>query len=256
MALAGYHMPATAALAAAGYGACFGIMPIGWIVLAAVFLYHLTLRTGQFEIIRRSIARLSSDRRMQALLIAFSFEAFLEGAAGFGAPVAISSALLLGLGFPPLYAAGMALIANTAPVAFGSLGIPIVTLAQYSKMSDFALGQMAGRQLTPFSLLIPFWLVFAMSGWRGLRGCWPALLVSGGTYAVLQLLISNFVGVALVNVVSGLGSMLALALFLRVWQPAQEWRFPGEAAAPAAEADALCRPGWCSAPGRPGCCCR
>lgn len=238
VALGGYHMPAAAALAAAGYGACFGIMPIGWIVLAAVFLYHLTLRTGQFEIIRRSIARLSSDRRMQALLIAYSFGAFLEGAAGFGAPVAISSALLLGLGFPPLYAAGMALIANTAPVAFGSLGIPIVTLAQYSKMSDFALGQVAGRQLTPFSLLIPFWLVYAMSGWRGIRGCWPALLVSGGTYAVLQLVISNCVGVALVNVVSGLGSMVALALFLRVWKPAQEWRFPDEVAATAAEADA------------------
>ena len=165
-----FHMPVRAALAAAGYGACFGLLPIGWIVLAAVFLFHLTVRSGQFEIVKRSVAAISPDRRMQALLIAFSFGTFLEGAAGFGTPVAISAALLIGIGFPPLYAAGLALMANTSPVAFGGLGTPILTLAKVSGIDEMALSQMAGRQLTLFSLIIPAWLVAVMSGWKGVQG--------------------------------------------------------------------------------------
>ncbi len=223
-----YRMPAASATAAAGYGACFGLLPIGWIVLSAVFLYHLTVRSGQFEIIKRSVAAISPDRRMQALLIAFSFGTFLEGAAGFGTPVAISAALLIGLGFSPLYAAGMALIANTSPVAFGALGTPIITLAKVSGIDEFALSQMAGRQLPFFSLIMPAWLVAVMSGWKGVKGCWPAILVCGGSFAAIQFWISNFHGPGLVDVLGGVGSMVALAVFLRYWQPREIWRFPGE----------------------------
>ena len=165
-----FGMPASAALAAAGYGACFGLLPIGWIVLAAVFLFHLTVRAGQFEVLKRSVSAISPDRRMQALLIAFSFGAFLEGAAGFGTPVAISAALMIGIGFSPLYAAGLALLANTAPVAFGALGTPIITLAKVSGLDEMALSQMAGRQLPLFSLLIPAWLVALMSRLEGREG--------------------------------------------------------------------------------------
>ena len=159
-------MPLSAALMSAVHGACFGLLPIGWIVLAAVFLFHLTVRSGQFEIVKHSVAAISPDRRMQALLIAFSFGTFVEGAAGFGTPVAISAALLIGLGFSPLYAAGLALLANTSPVAFGALGTPITTLAKISGMDELALSQMAGRQLPFFSLIVPAWLVATMSGWR------------------------------------------------------------------------------------------
>lgn len=224
----GFGMPAPSALAAAGYGAAFGLMPIGWIVLAAVFLYHLTVRTGQFEIVKRSVLVISPDRRMQALLIAYSFGTFIEGAAGFGTPVAISSALMIGLGFSPLYAAGLALLANTAPVAFGALGTPILMLAKVSGLDEMALSQMAGRQLTLFALIVPAWLVVVMSGWRGLRGCWPAVLVSGGSFAAIQCAIANFHGPALVDVVGGLASLVLLAIFLRFWQPREIWRFPDE----------------------------
>ena len=172
-----FRMPVAAALAAAAYGGCYGLLPIGWIVLAAVFLYHLTVRSGQFDVVKRSVTAISPDRRMQALLIAFSFGTFLEGAAGFGTPVAISAALLIGLGFRPLYAAGLALLANTSPVAFGALGTPIILLAKVSGINEMALSQMAGRQLTLFSLIIPAWLVAVMSGWKGVKGCWPAILV-------------------------------------------------------------------------------
>ncbi len=223
-----FKMPASAALASAGYGACFGLLPIGWIVLAAVFLYHLTVRSGQFEVVKRSVSAISPDRRMQALLIAFSFGTFLEGAAGFGTPVAISAALLIGLGFSPLYAAGLALLANTSPVAFGALGTPIITLARVSGIKEMALSQMAGRQLTPFSLIIPVWLVAMMAGWKGVRGCWPAILVCGGSFAAFQFCISNWHGPALVNVLGGIGSLVALSVFLRFWQPKEIWRFPEE----------------------------
>jgi lactate permease len=234
-----YEMPAKPALAAAGFGACFGLVPIGWIVLNAVFLYHLTLRSGQFEIVKRSVAAISPDRRMQALLIAFSFGTFLEGAAGFGTPVAISAALLIGLGFSPLYAAGLALIANTSPVAFGALGTPIITLADVAgyKGHELELSQMAGRQLPLFSLVIPAWLVAIMSGWRGVKGCWPAILVCGGTFAVTQYVLANFHGPTLVGVAGGVGSLVALAVFLRFWQPKEVWRFPDEQTRPAAPHD-------------------
>lgn len=235
---------------AAGNGAAFGLFPIGWIVLAAIFLYTLTVETGHFEIVKQSVMALSDDRRIQALLIAFCFGAFVEGAAGFGTPVAISAALLIGAGFKPLHAAGMALIANTSPVAFGALGTPILTLADITMPQDLTglpipagmtpegwwalqLSKMAGRQLPFFSLVIPAWLVWVLSGWRGVRGVWPALVVCGGTFAAVQYAVANFHGPALVDVAGGLASLVALALFLKVWKPKERWQFPDEVAAPA-----------------------
>jgi lactate permease len=226
VAIFGFGMPAVPALMAAGNGAAYGMLPIGWIVVAAVFMFHLTVAAGQFEIVKRSVAAISSDQRMQALLIAFSFGTFVEGAAGFGTPVAISAALLIGLGFTPLYAAGLALLANTSPVAFGALGTPIIMLAKVSGLDEMTLSQMAGRQLPLFSLVVPAWLVAVMSGWRGVRDCWPAIVVCGGSFAALQFLTSNLHGPTLVDVIGGLGSLVALAAFLRVWQPAEVWRFP------------------------------
>src|SRR6476660_1870741 len=223
-----YHMPWHMALASAIYGACFGLFPIGWIVLAAIFLYSLTVQTGQFEIVKHSVAGLSADRRLQALLIAFSFGAFVEGAAGFGTPVAISAALMIGTGFSPLHAAGLALIANTAPVAFGALGTPIITLADVTQLDEMKLSSMAGRQLPFFSLIVPAWLVWTMSGWRGVRGVWPAILVSGGSFALVQFWISNWFGPRLVDVAGGLASLILLAAFLKIWRPKDVWRFKAE----------------------------
>jgi lactate permease len=214
--------------AAAGFGAAFGLFPIGWIVLAAIFLYRLTVETGQFEIVKHSVAALSDDRRIQALLIAFSFGAFVEGAAGFGTPVAISAALLMGAGFRPIHAAGLALLANTSPVAFGALGTPIITLANVTGLDVGKLSAMAGRQLPFFSLIIPAWLVWMMAGWRATLAVWPALLVCGGSFALVQFLTANLHGPWLVDVAGGLVSLAALALFLRVWQPRQTWHFPDE----------------------------
>ncbi len=207
------------------YGAAYGLFPIGWIVVAAIFLYNLTVETGQFAIVKHSVAALSDDQRIQALLIAFCFGAFVEGAAGFGTPVAISSALLMGAGFRPLDAAGLALIANTAPVAFGALGTPILMLQKVTDLDLMQLSQMAGRQLPFFSLLIPAWLVWAMAGWRGMVGVWPALLVCGGSFALFQWLIANYHGPWLVDIGAGLISLISLAVFLRVWQPRTIWRF-------------------------------
>jgi lactate permease len=224
-----YGMPPTAAAATAIYGAAYGFLPIGWIVLNAVFLYELTVATGQFQILRRSVGQLSKDRRVQALLVAFSFGAFIEGACGFGAPIAICSALLIGLGFAPLYAAGLSLIANTAPVAFGSIGIPILTLASVTGIPAQTLGMMAGRQLPFVSVIIPIWLVATLSGWRGLRGVWPAVLVCGGTFGIVQFLWSNFIGVELVDIAGGVASIGALALLCRTWQPRDIWTFEGDA---------------------------
>jgi lactate permease len=221
-------MPASAAFAAAEYGVFFGLMPIGWIVFNAIFLYQLTVHAGQFDIIKRSVVAISPDRRIQALLIAFSFGTFLEGAAGFGTPVAISAALLIGIGFSPLYAAGLALLANTAPVAFGALGTPIITLAKVSGINEMALSQMAGRQLPLFSLIVPVWLVAIMSGRKGVKGCWPAILVCGGSYAVIQFVLANFNGPTLVGVLGGAGSLVILTVFLHFWQPKEIWRFPDE----------------------------
>jgi len=215
-------------LAAAANGAAFGLFPIGWIVLAAIFLYHLTVETGQFEIVKHSVAALSDDRRIQALLIAFSFGAFVEGAAGFGTPVAISAALLMGAGFRPIQAAGLALLANTSPVAFGALGTPILTLANVTGLDALKLSAMAGRQLPFFSLIVPIWLVWTLAGWRATLAIWPALLVCGGSFALVQCLVANLHGPWLVDVAGGIVSLVCLALFLRVWQPRTTWHFPDE----------------------------
>jgi lactate permease len=228
-----YGMPLDTAGATALYGAAYGLFPIGWIILNAVFLYNLTVETGQFEIVKGSVARLSADRRIQALLVAFSFGAFIEGAAGFGTPVAITAALLMGLGFTPLYAAGLSLIANTAPVAYGAIGTPIITLAAVTGLPVEALSAMAGRQLPIVSVIIPAWLVVTMSGWKGLRGVWPAVLVSGGTFAIVQFLWSNYVGPELVDIIGGLASLGCLALFCTWWKPREAWEFPEAAGAPA-----------------------
>src|SRR6478672_2905701 len=224
-----YGMPVPTAAATAIYGAAYGFLPIGWIILNAVFLYNLTVHTGQFEIVKASVGRLSADRRIQALLVAFAFGAFIEGASGFGTPVAICSALLIGLGFTPLYAAGLSLIANTAPVAFGAIGAPILTLAAVTGIPAQTIGMMAGRQLPFVSLIVPAWLVVTMSGWRGLRGVWPAVLVCGGTFAIVQFAWSNYVGVELVDIAGGLASIAALSFFCRVWHPKDRWADPAVA---------------------------
>ena len=214
-----FGMPIEAALATTVFGAAYGLFPIGWIVLCAIFLYNLTVTSGTFDTVKGSVARLSSDRRIQALLIAFSFGAFIEGASGFGTPVAISAALLMGLGFAPRYAASLSLIANTAPVAFGAIGTPILTLAAVTGLPAFTLGAMAGRQLPFVSVLIPAWLIVTMSGWRGLRGVWPAVLVCGGSFAAVQLFWSNFVGPELVDIAGGLMSLACLGVFCLWWHP-------------------------------------
>ena len=242
-----YGMPLGTATATAAYGAAYGFLPIGWIVLNAVFLYNLTVETGQFEVIKASVGRLSRDRRIQALLVAFSFGAFIEGASGFGTPVAICSALLIGLGFTPLYAAGLSLIANTAPVAFGAIGTPILTLAAVTDIPAMTIGKMAGRQLPFVSLLVPAWLVATMSGWRGLRSVMPAVLVCGGTFAIVQFAWSNYVGVELVDIAGGLASIAALAAFCRVWQPKDEWE-SAEVAAPVSDGQKSVRSASAAAP--------
>ncbi len=214
-----YGMPVKLALAAAGYGAAFGFLPIGWLIINAIFIYQLSVETGQFAVLQKQIAGVSGDRRIQALLLAFSFGAFIEGAAGFGAPVAISGALMIGLGFKPLEAAKLALIGNTAPVAFGSLGIPLVTLAPLTGLDLLQLSAMVGRQLPIFSLIVPFWLVAAQAGWRGMIGVWPACLVAGGSFGIMQFVMSNFHGPWLVDIVSAAVSMLSLVVLMRFWQP-------------------------------------
>jgi lactate permease len=244
-----YGMPAKTAAAAALYGAAYGFLPIGWIVLNAVFLYSLTVETGQFDVLKTSVGHLSADRRIQALLVAFAFGAFIEGASGFGTPVAICSALLIGLGFTPLYAAGLSLIANTAPVAFGAIGTPILTLAAVTGIPATTIGMMAGRQLPFVSLIVPAWLVVTMSGWRGLRSVWPAVFVCGATFAAVQFAWSNYVGVELVDIAGGLLSIAALSLFCRVWQPADRWS--DSAVAEPAAADAPPSSAFASAPARP-----
>ncbi len=220
-----FKMPIVFALAAAVSGAAYGLFPIGWIVLAAIFVYDITVATGQFDVLKRAVAGIASDRRIQALLIAFSFGAFIEGAAGFGTPVAITAAMLIGLGFKPLKAATISLIGNTAPVAFGALGTPIIALARVTGLPLDQLSAMTGRQLPFFSLLVPFWLVWAMVGFRGMREVWPACLVAGLSFGIVQFLVSNFHGPWLVDIAGALVSIGALLLLLRVWQPSSSWRF-------------------------------
>lgn len=219
LALFFYRMPPQMVAAAAAYGAAFGLFPIGWIVVNAIFIYELSVRTGQFEVLKGQVSGLARDKRLQALLIAYCFGAFIEGAAGFGAPVAITGALMIGLGFRPLEAACLALIGNTAPVAFGSLGIPLVTLSKVTGLDLLALSAMTGRQLPLFSFIIPFWLIAVQAGWRGMLGVWPACLVTGASFAATQFLVSNLHGPWLVDLAASLVSMTALVLLLRVWQP-------------------------------------
>ncbi|ASL25524.1 L-lactate permease [Azotobacter chroococcum] len=219
VAIFAYGMPTDMALAAAGYGFAYGLWPIAWIIVAAVFLYKLTVKSGQFEIIRSSVLSITGDQRLQVLLIGFSFGAFLEGAAGFGAPVAITAALLVGLGLNPLYAAGLCLIANTAPVAFGALGIPIIVAGQVTGIDAFDIGAMAGRQLPFLSIIVPFWLVAMMDGWRGIKETWPAALMAGASFAITQYFTSNYIGPELPDITSALVSLVCLTLFLKVWQP-------------------------------------
>jgi len=223
-----YGMPAQYALLATFQGMLFGLFPVCWIVITALFIYNMSVTTGQFEIIKNSLASISDDRRMQALLIAFSFGAFIEGAAGFGTPVAMTCAMLVGLGFNPLYAAGICLLANTAPVAFGAIGIPIVVGAQVSGVDEMALSKLVGRTLPFLSCLIPVYLVILMSGWKKGLEAWPACFVCGGSFAIAQYLSSNYLGPYLPDIISSLTSIVATVIFLKLWHPKESWRFPNE----------------------------
>ncbi|WP_066252373.1 L-lactate permease [Neobacillus drentensis] len=228
IAIFAYKMPAGMAFMSASQGAVYGILPIGWIIITSVFLYKLTVKTGQFDIIRTSVVSITEDRRLQALLVAFSFGAFLEGAAGFGAPVAISAALLVGLGFNPLYAAGLCLIANTAPVAFGAIGAPIIAMEGPTGIAATEISKMVGRQLPFLSVFIPFYLVFIMAGWKKTKEVLPAIFVSGIAFAVTQFFTSNFMGPELPDILSALVSLFALAIFLKFWKPKTIFRFASE----------------------------
>ena len=219
-----YGMPAPMAGNAALLGGLTGLLPIGWIVLNIIFLHQLTEQNGSFKVLQDSIAGITEDRRLQLLLIAFSFGAFFEGAAGFGTPVAVTAAALIGLGFSPLAASGLSLIANTAPVAYGALGTPIITLASVHGYDVQAVSAMVGRQLPFFSLLVPFWLIWAFAGRKAMMEIWPAILVTGVSFAIPQFLVSNFIGPELVDVIAALCSMAALVLFMRVWKPKTIWR--------------------------------
>ncbi|KJE29260.1 L-lactate permease [Geobacillus kaustophilus] len=234
LAVIAYRMPAGKAVMSVTQGAVYGLLPIGWIIITSVFLYKLTVKTGHFDIIRNSVVSLTEDRRLQALLIAFSFGAFLEGAAGFGAPVAISAALLAGLGFNPLYAAGICLIANTAPVAFGAVGIPIISMEGPTGVPAMEISKMVGRQLPFLSVFIPFYLVLIMAGWKKTVEVLPAIIVSGVSFAVTQYLTSNFLGPELPDILSSLVSIVALAVFLKYWKPKSTFRFATESEVAAA----------------------
>jgi len=234
-AVAAFAMPPGMALRTAGLGAAYGLFPIGWIIVNVIFLYDLTVEKGHFQVMRDSLTGITRDRRLQLLLIAFSFGAFFEGAAGFGTPVAVTAAILIGLGFTPLAASGLSLIANTAPVAYGALGTPIIALAGVTGLDARKLGAMVGRQLPFFSVLIPFWLIWAFCGFKKMKEVWPALLVAGVFFAVPQWLISNFHGPWLAGVGAAVISMAALVLFLLKWRPRTFYGFEGDddAASPA-----------------------
>ncbi len=223
-----YGMPANLAVSSAGNGAAFGLLPIGWIVYWAVVLYRVTLETGKFEIIKDSIGGLTSDRRLQAMLIAFAFGAFIEGAAGFGTPVAVAAAMLAGLGFSPFFAAGICLLANTAPVAFGSIGVPVVTLAGTTGIPELELSTWVGRLCAPISLFIPAYLVLVMGGFRGLKGVLPAAIVCGVCFASVQFTISNFVGPQLVDIMAAIAAIVGLVVLFKFWQPKDNFVLEGE----------------------------
>src|SRR6202162_2640 len=218
-----FTMPWGLSIRASLLGAAIGFFPIGWIILNVIFLYRLTVEKGWFQTLQHSIGGITSDRRLQLLLIAFSFGAFFEGASGFGTPVAVTGAILIGLGFSPLAASGLSLIANTAPVAYGALGTPIAGLASVTGIDPFLLGAMVGRQLPFFSLIVPFWLIWAFAGFRGMIQVWPAILVTGVSFAVPQFLVSTLHGPWLVDIIASISSMAALTLFLRLWQPRTLW---------------------------------
>ena len=221
-----FTMPADMSLRATVLGAVTGFFPIGWIVLNVIFLYRLTVERGVFETLQTTIGGVTEDRRLQLLLIAFSFGAFFEGASGFGTPVAVTGAILIGLGFSPLAASGLSLIANTAPVAYGALGTPIAGLASVTGIDPFLLGAMVGRQLPFFSLIVPFWLIWAFAGFKGMKDVWPAVLVTGVSFAIPQFLISNFVNPWIVDIGASLISMACLIAFLKVWHPKVIWASP------------------------------
>jgi lactate permease len=225
-----YGMPLELAGLATLYGGAFGLFPVCWIVITALFIYNMSVKTGQFEVIKNSLASISDDRRLQALLIAFSFGAFIEGAAGFGTPVAITSAMLAGLGFNPLYAAGICLLANTAPVAWGAIGIPIVVGGQVAGIPDFALSQMVGRTLPLVSIFIPFYLVVLMAGWKKGIEVWPACLVSGGSFAIAQYFSANspLTAPLLPDLIASIASIICTVAFLKVWHPKDSWHFDHE----------------------------
>ena len=221
-----FTMPANMSIRATLLGVVAGFFPIGWIVLNVIFLYQITVATGQFELLKRAVGGVTEDRRLQLLLIAFSFGAFFEGASGFGTPVAVTGSVLIGLGFSPLAASGLSLIANTAPVAYGALGTPIQGLASVTGLDPYILGAMVGRQLPVFSLIVPFWVVWAFAGWKGMKDIWPAILVTGLSFAIPQFVISNYINPWIVDIGASLISMGCLILFLRVWQPKQLWLSP------------------------------
>jgi lactate permease len=239
IAVAIYRMPAGAATAAAIFGGAYGLFPIGWIILNLIFLYDLTVEKGTFSILRGSLGAVAPDPRVQVILIAFAFGAFFEGAAGFGTPVAITSAILIQLGFRPLMASGLSLIANTAPVAFGALGTPVVALSGVTGIEPLTLSAMIGGQLLLFSLVIPFWVVWAMAGWRGMIEVWPAALVAGAFFAIPQFLIARFAGPWLADIVASVCSIVATVLLLKFWRPRKIWKF--EEAQPAAARPACSR---------------
>ena len=227
-AIYGFHMPARLAGATAVYGAGYGLFPIGWIVLNVIFMYQLTVESGRFAVLQHSLTGITKDRRLQLLLIAFCFGAFFEGAAGFGTPVAVTAALLIGLGFKPLQASGLSLIANTAPVAFGALGTPIIALAKVTGISEVVLAAMTGRILAPFCLIVPFWLIWAFAGFSGMIEVWPAILVAGVAFTIPQVLVSNMHGPWVVNIVASVVSMICLIGFLLIWHPKKVWKFEGQ----------------------------
>ena len=223
-----YQMPAAMAFASMVYGFFYGLWPIAWIIIGAVFLYKVSVKTGQFDIIRSSILSITEDQRLQMLLVGFAFGTFLEGAAGFGAPVAITAALLVGLGFKPLYAAGLCLIVNTAPVAFGAMGIPIIVAGQVSGVDTMEISQMVGRQLPFMVPIVLFWIMAIMDGWRGVKETWPAVIVAAVSFSLAQYLTSNFVGPELPDITAAIASLVSLTILLKFWKPKHIFRFSNE----------------------------
>ena len=228
VAIAIWQMPVSLAFHSVLNGAAFGLFPIVWIVITAIWVYNMTVESGEFEIIKNSLASITEDRRLQALFVAFAFGSFIEGTAGFGTPVAITAAMLVGLGFNPVYAAGICLIANTAPVAFGGIGIPIIVAAQVSQLDINHISQIVGRQLPFLSVIVPLWIAVTMSGWRRSMEVLPALLVAGFCFAVTQWYTANYISPYLPDITSAVVTIIGLGLFLKVWKPATIWRFPDE----------------------------